>query len=116
MSAIYAIVAVTPHGWTSAQVLGTGACGSPSTGSATAPRRSSRGELGEEPADALGGLVADPAHAVEVGVGGVVELPVLVTLARVERTRCGCPYAAGGLPHRKTPDSAMEPAGTRREY
>src|SRR4051794_34390621 len=42
-------------------------------------------ELLDEPSDTDGDLVADPAHAVEVEAGGVLELPVLVALPRVDR-------------------------------
>ena len=46
-----------------------------------------RCDLGEQLAHALADVVADPAHAVEVGVGRVVDLPVLVALARRSGTR-----------------------------
>ena len=42
-------------------------------------------QLGDEPLDAGVDLVADPAHRLDVLPGRVVELPVLVALARVDR-------------------------------
>src|SRR3954451_12616953 len=45
-------------------------------------------EIGNEPLDSPVDLVADRAHGIErLGIGGVVEHPVLVALAREDRTR-----------------------------
>src|SRR5918994_4103131 len=45
-----------------------------------------RGDVVEQPPHASGDVVTDPANAFQFRLGGVVDLPVLVPLAGVDRT------------------------------
>src|SRR4051795_8214260 len=41
-------------------------------------------QIGQKPLHSIGDLVSDPAHRVEVLAGGILELPVLIALARID--------------------------------
>src|ERR687898_2319421 len=60
-----------------------------------------RRHLAEQRLHALADLVAHPAHPVEVLLGRIVELPVFVALARVNRAGVAAPHRDHGVggPH-----------------
>src|SRR5918994_5489302 len=60
-----------------------------------------RRHLAEQRLHALLDLVADPAHTLEVRVGRIVELPILVALAGVDRAGVAAPHRDHGVrrPH-----------------
>src|SRR3954451_6015710 len=54
-------------------------------------------DLVDERADALGDLVADAAHCLQVLAGRILELPVLVALARIDRARVSAAHRDHGV-------------------
>ena len=56
-----------------------------------------RRQLAEQEPHPLLDLVADPAHGLEVLAGGVLELPVLITLARIDRAGVAAAHRDHGV-------------------